>query len=191
LELPLYILDIDENDKETFVDAIGLVETPAIESNWFAFATQKSNFNVLNEEKQILAGAAMIPNLPIYRNDNGKEYYVAFNEKSIEKIVNKYFRLGLNQNFNIDHNPDAQVKDVHIQQSFIINTELGVNAPKGYENLPNGTWFIFLKVNDSATWQMAKEGKIKGFSVEGVFNDKKIMDAEIDLLEKVKNLIIK
>jgi hypothetical protein len=40
MDAPLYILDIDPNDPDSGVDAIGLVQTPAIERNWRAFSKQ-------------------------------------------------------------------------------------------------------------------------------------------------------
>lgn len=192
------MLDIDEDvNDETQVFAIGLVDQPAIERNWMAFNKQegeekeplKVQFSVVNEEKMILAGPAMIPDMPIYRNDDGKEYYVAFNSKGIERINNKYFKRSNHKEFNINHNPNDPANDCYVVQSFIINSELGINTPKGFDPLPEGTWFIFVKVDNPEVWSKVKSEQIKGFSVEGVFNDKKIMDAEQELLEKVKSII--
>jgi hypothetical protein len=63
-KLPVIYLTIDE-DHETGLDAISLVDHPAIERNWMAF-NKKQKF-ALNEEKRIVSGAAMVADYPIYR----------------------------------------------------------------------------------------------------------------------------
>jgi hypothetical protein len=39
-------------------------------------------------------------------------------------------------------------------------------------SLPKGTWMISMKVDNDEVWNDVKEGKIKGFSIEGYFADK-------------------
>ena len=77
------------------------------------------------------------------------------------------------------------VTDVTIFNSFIADAELGVAPMRGYEDLPDGTWFIHAKVNNDEVWQKVKDGQIKGFSVEGLFNyvpvAKVVMSAEARL----------
>jgi hypothetical protein len=53
-KLPVIYLTIDE-DHETGLDAISLVDHPAIERNWMAF-NKKQKF-AMNEEKRIVSGA--------------------------------------------------------------------------------------------------------------------------------------
>jgi hypothetical protein len=82
-KLPVIYLTIDE-DHETGLDAISLVDHPAIERNWMAF-NKKQKFS-LNEEKRIVSGAAMVADYPIYRkDDDGREYYVVFDSDAIQK----------------------------------------------------------------------------------------------------------
>ena len=56
-------LIIDPNDEQSGIDAISLVETPAIESNFIALSKQKHELYLkeINAEKKILMGAALIP----------------------------------------------------------------------------------------------------------------------------------
>ena len=41
----------------------------------------------------------------------------------------------------------------------------------GYD-LPNGTWFVKMKITNEDLWQKIKAGELKGLSIEGYFTDK-------------------
>ena len=189
--MELYTLDIDENeDDQTSVFAVGLVERPAIERNWMAFAGTKEKFSIVDDEKMILAGPLMVANQPIYRNDNGHEYEVVFPTTSIEKIVRKYARSGKSLSFNINHNDSKPVKGAFLMQHFIIDSTIGLNTPKGFDELADGSWFGFVKVDDRTFWDNhIKTGDLKGFSVEGYFNDFKVNKEEKEY-EELKNTIL-
>ena len=189
----MYILDINEDlEDESSVFAVGLVDRPAIERNWMAFANQKpENFKVFDEEKRLLAGFLMVADQPIYRRDNAQEYYVSFPSSAIEKIVRKHTKQGKTLSFNINHNDNDVAKDCYLMQSFLINKELGINTPKGFDEAPDGSWFGFVKVDNEDVWQKVKSGDIKGFSVEGYFTETKILEAEQNTIENLKNQILK
>lgn len=190
--LPIYALDIDEKpDGEGFVFAVGLVDQPATERMWRVFeAAKEYKLTVSNEEQRILAGPLMVADQPIYRRDpDGREYYVSFPAKSIAKIVNKYTRSREPLAFNLDHNDANKVNSCHLQQHFIINKAAGINTPEGFAELPDGSWFGFVKVEDPAEWEEAK--KRGGFSVEGYFNEVKILEAPQELYENLKNQLNK
>jgi hypothetical protein len=65
-----------------------------------------------------------------------------------------------------------------------------MKTPDGFTPAPDGSWFGYVKIEDDAVWDMAKKGDIKGFSVEGYFNDKKVDEAEQNEYEELKNKII-
>lgn len=151
------------------LQAIALVDSPAIGLNYQAFAPHK--FEVINEEKRIVMGAAMIPDLPIYRRDERGEYYAIFKKETIKALVQKLFKENKHNVFNEQHNAFKILDDVYIYQSFITDAELGISAPSGFENVADGTWFIAAKVENDEAWAKVKEeGILKGFSVEGVFD---------------------
>lgn len=151
------------------LQAIALVDRPAIGLNYQAFAPHK--FEVINEEKRIVMGAAMIPDLPIYRRDERGEYYAIFKKETIKALVQKLFKENKHNNFNEQHNAFKILDGVYIYQSFITDAELGISAPSGFENVADGTWFIAAKVENDEAWAKVKEdGILKGFSVEGVFD---------------------
>jgi len=196
MKLPLYVLDIDENlEDETSVFAVGLVLQPAIERNWQTFSAHEPiiehKFTVVDEEKRILGGFLMAAEQPIYRRDeDGTEYYVKFTAESIARIVNKLAKSGKPLSFNLNHDDNLPVKGAYLLSHFIIDSKLGIKTPDGFTPAPDGSWFGYVKIEDDAVWDMAKKGDIKGFSVEGYFNDKKVDEAEQNEYEELKNKII-
>jgi hypothetical protein len=189
-------LDIDENlEDETSVFAVGLVLQPAIERNWQTFSEDEKpidhKFTVVDEEKRILGGFLMVSEQPIYRRDeDGTEYYVKFTSESIARIVNKLAKSGKPLSFNLNHDDNLPVKGAYLLSHFIIDSKLGIKTPDNFTPAPDGSWFGYVKIEDDAVWDMAKKGDIKGFSVEGYFNDKKVDEAEQNEYEELKNKII-
>ena len=172
MDLPIIELTLEE--LEQGIDATALVENPAIQRNWMAFKEHKDfKFKTHNEDKRILAGALMVADFPMYRNMNGKEFFVKFSSETIEQLADRMVLNNKLTAFNFEHDSKKELADMHIQQFFIINTELGVNTPIGFEELPNGSLFAFVKVNNEQVWNdYVKTGIVKGFSIEGNFATK-------------------
>jgi hypothetical protein len=167
MDLPF--IEFKLSDDVEGLQAIAFVDAPAIGLNYQAFAPHK--FEIINEEKRIVMGAAMIPDLPIYRRDERGEYYAIFRKETIKALVQKLFKENKHNNFNEQHNAFKILDGVYIYQSFITDQELGILAPQGFENVADGTWFIAAKVENDEAWSKVKEdGILKGFSVEGVFD---------------------
>jgi len=66
-------------DSECF--AISLVEDPAIESDFIALSKEK--ILLQTDEKRMVTGAVLIPDKPIYRIRDGREYYIVFDAQTI------------------------------------------------------------------------------------------------------------
>jgi hypothetical protein len=183
MELP--IIELTLEDLEQGVDATALVENPAIQRNWMAFKEHKDfKFKTHNEDKRILAGALMVADFPMYRNMNGKEFFVKFSSETIEQLADRMVLNNKLTAFNFEHDSKKELADMHIQQFFIINTELGVNTPIGFEELPNGSLFAFVKVNNEQVWNdYVKTGIVKGFSIEGNFATKEEFSEQTFLKE--------
>ena len=144
--------------------AVSLVEDPAIESNFIALSKQQSSIKLENE-KRLLIGAALVPNKPIYRNVNGNEFYISFDETTIEKLAQDFLANDYQHNITVDHQEDAN--DIVIVESWIKTSENDKSVSYGL-NEPIGTWFIGMKVNNDEIWQRIKDGFYKGFSIEAV-----------------------
>lgn len=172
MELPIIELTLEE--LEQGIDATALVENPAIQRNWMAFKEHKDfKFKTHDEEKRILAGALMVADFPMYRKMNGKEFFVKFSSETIEQLADRMVLNNKLTAFNFEHDSKKELADMHIQQFFIINTELGMDTPKGFDELPNGSLFAFVKVNNEQVWNdYVKTGIVKGFSIEGNFATK-------------------
>lgn len=164
--LPLYRLVITDNEEgEEEVDYVALVEYPAIQKNFVSF-NNRMKF-VANEEQRIVSGPLMIADLPIYRRDDEGEYYVVFTGEEIKKIVQRFFKKGYQAKVNIEH--EKAIDGVYMFESYIIDRERGVNPPKGFEDIADGSWFGSFKVENDKIWEEVKAGTFKGFSVEGLF----------------------
>lgn len=166
--LPRFRLKINPQD-DAIVSGIALVEQPAIESNFLAFSKEYSYADfAANEDKMELLGVAMIPDQYIYRvnKTTGEEFEVFFTSEDIREIAQQYMKYGFQQNMNMNHT-SIPAKS-YIFQSYIVDSSKGINAPKGID-APDGSWVIGVKVDDSKTWADIKAGKVKGFSIEGMF----------------------
>lgn len=151
----------------------------------------KSTFKAADKEKRIVSGAAMIANMPIYRRDNTKgEYFVMFKADTIRKIVEKYFRNKFTSNVNMNH---ANVTDgVYVIESMLIDKGRGIETPKGYDELPDGSWFVSMKVDNNDVWEnFIKTGTLTGFSVEGTFIEDHLTDSSPDMIKKLIDIFKK
>lgn len=185
----------DDLDSPMEVQAVALVDQPAIEKNFMAFKAQterKMSF-VLDTPRQIISGPAMLADTPIYRKDDEMgEYFVTFDKATIEKIAQKFFAKGFNSNFNLMHDPAQTQEGICIYQSFISDTSMGISPMIGFEDTPEGSWFISARVNNPETWAKITAGTIKGFSVEGIFKlippEKQKLTPE-ETFEKIQELL--
>jgi hypothetical protein len=147
-------------------------------------------FAIQDEEQRIVTGPLMIADLPIYRRDEDGEYYVMFSAEEIKKIVQRFFKKGYQAKVNIEHS--KPVKDVFMFESYIVDREKGVMPPKGFEDIPDGSWFGSYKVDNDVIWDEVKAGTFKGFSIEGMFKYQKtqqtITEEEV-MMGKIINIL--
>lgn len=189
--MEVFELIIDENEEESGVLEIALVDAPAIESHWIAFNRNQVQqaFKIHDEEKRIVSGWAMKADLPIPRvGDDGEVFHVIFRKDTIEKIVHKYMRENRNREFNIMHT-QTEAKGVYLIESILKDTARGTKAPDNFEDAPDGSWFISAKVDDNQTWQAIKDGEWTGFSVEGFFNQTKPVNVDEDKIEEIREIV--
>jgi hypothetical protein len=187
MEVPVYKLTINEDDINSGVDFVALVDSPAILRNFLAFS--KHEKFIANEEKRVVTGPLMIPEIPIYRRDEGGEFYVVFGRDTIYQIAQKFMKELRNDKVNQMHQPDQKVQGVYMFESFIIDSKRGINTPKGFEHLPDGTWFGSYKIDNEEVWQQVKSGTFNGFSVEGFFDMNMERVTDDALLTKVIDVI--
>jgi hypothetical protein len=128
-------------------------------------------FAIQNEDKHIISGPLMLADEPIYRN-NSKfgEHYVKFSPETIKEIAIKFSKKGYQQNVNLMHDSNMQLDGLVMFESFIVDKSRGILPMVGFEDAKDGSWFGSFYVENPQAWQLIKEGKVKGFSVEGFFD---------------------
>ena len=166
---------IFKKDETEGVFGISLVESPAMESNFIALSEQKEiQLKAIDNEKRILLGAVLIPNKPIYRNQNGKEFNIVFPAETIRLSMENFFEQGYQSASTLEHDEKQKLKDVTFVESWIKESELDKSVHYGMDE-PVGTWFAAMKVNNDEIWNdFVKTGKVKGFSIDGFFDLERI-----------------
>ena len=162
-------LFIDETDEVSGIEAISVVENPAIESDFVALKQQEFKLAEVDKEKRILMGAALIPNKPIYRQSGEQEYYIYFSQATVRKASELFFINGNQNNSTLEH--ELQLKGLTAVESWIVESEQDKSRMYNL-NVPMGTWMVSMKVNNDDVWKKVKAGEVKGFSIEGYFADK-------------------
>lgn len=191
-------LVLDEQQLATGIEAISIVEAPAIESNFIALNKQKFEFKTMDSEKRVLLGPALIPNKPIYRNQelNGKqeEFYVYFSKATIEKASQLYMMRGNQAKTTVEH--QFGVDGAIVVETWLKMDEVNDKSVAYGFNEPVGTWFVAMKIVNDELWNdFVKTGKVKGFSIEGFFADKSIpaqmskVDEDEVKLNKIVNIL--
>lgn len=150
---------------------------------------KEMSFKVFDEDKHIVMGPAMIPNYEMPRiNDEGEQYFVYFSEKTIRMIAEKYMKNKFIDNNDVMHN-GTPASDVYVVESWIKENEQDKSNNFGYD-LPIGTWFVSMKVENDDVWKLVKSNKLKGFSVSGFFEPIEQKN-DNDFLEELANILKK
>jgi hypothetical protein len=189
MELPIFKVLIDGD--ELGIDKISLVEYPAVDVNFLAFSNDKKELmlSVDDEEQRIITGVVARADYPIYRYDNGYEYYIVFDRDIIKEMAIKLLTDNHQNEVNIEHKINSDVDGVQMLELYIKDSSKGIN-PKGFENISDGSLFATYKVFNDDIWKAVKEGKFKGFSLEGMF----VLEQEIDddiTLDEIMNMLNK
>ena len=166
----LFYIHINDGD-ETGMNAISLVESPAVERNFLCFEKEnKLKLQLSDESQHIITGVVALADTPIYRyNPAIGEYWVVFTKDTIQKMVEKYARQGLFNSVNLDHDDERFTDSVFMVESYIINKQRNI-VPVGFEDIPDGSWICSFKVEDDALWsEIINTDKFNGFSLQGVF----------------------
>tara|TARA_B110000908_G_scaffold157323_1_gene197358 strand:- start:943 stop:1527 length:585 start_codon:yes stop_codon:yes gene_type:complete len=174
-------LILDEEDFDAGVEAISIVENPAIESDFVALKNQEVKLAEVNSEKKILMGPLLIPNKPIYRNGSEGEYYIYFSKETIEKASQMFLQNGNQSNSTLEH--ARALNGLTLVESWLVEDKAKDKSAVYGLDVPVGTWMGSVKVNNDSVWnEFVKTKKVKGFSIEGYFADK--MEAPKEAIEE-------
>ena len=155
-------------DSETM--AISMVSEPAIEVDFIHMSKDEERKQIFLEkdEKYMVYGPVLIPDVDIYRNNGEQEYYLSFTKESIEKMSQEYMKDFKQYNVSLQH--EEQVDEVCMVESWVVMDSYKDKANALGFNVPEGTWMAAFKVNNIDTWNRIKEGELKGFSVESMIS---------------------
>jgi len=184
-------LILNEEDILAGVEAISIVNAPAIEQDFIALSKEKLELAEVDSEKRILMGAALVPNKMIYRRREEEEYYVYFSKDTIRKVAELFLTKGNQNKTTLEH--EIQLQGLSVVESWIVEDEIHDKSKKYGMNLPVGSWVVSMKVYNNQVWEeFVKTGKVKGFSIEGYFADKvnmaNITAEQIDIEQLIEQI---
>lgn len=172
-ETKIVELVIEDDNQELAIDAISLVTAPAIEQDFVFFGKEKNNltFAKVDEEKRMLVSPALIPNKQIFRYDpnTDSDYYVYFSPETVRRASELYLKHNNHHKATYQH--QDRVSGVLTVESWIKEGDMDKSKLYGFD-LPNGTWFVKMKIQNEDLWNKIKSGELKGLSIEGYFTDK-------------------
>jgi hypothetical protein len=189
MDFPVYKLKINPNiEGASEVTAVALVDLPAIQEDFQFFNLHKQKYKIESEEQRIVSGPLMIADKPIYReNDEFGSHYIVFDADTIKTIAIKYAKKKYQSNVNEMH--ETPLAGIVLFESFISDTKRGIKPMAGYEDAPDGSWFGSMYIENEQVWQDVKEGKFKGFSVEGLFIYDVPKKTDEEILNSLKKLL--
>ena len=191
------VYDVVLNDGKKGVYSISVVEEPAMEGMFLALSkdnkvTQPIQLAEVNKEKRILMGLALEPDKKIYRNMDGEEFFIQFSQETIEKAAHMFLSNGYQNKSSLEH--QLELTGLSVVESWIIEDDQKDKSRKYGLDHPVGSWMVSMKVNDDVLWEnFVKTGKIKGFSIDGLFSLKevKLKKENMNLIDELKDFFKK
>ena len=186
-------LVIDENEELSGIEAISVVESPAIEEEFIALKNEdKIRLAEVSKEKRLLIGAALIPDKPIYRKSGDHEFYIYFSKETVAKASQMYLKAGNQGQATMEHT-DNKLEGMTVVESWLVEDAVHDKSRKYGLDMPIGTWMVSMKVDNDDIWNnYVKKNKVKGFSIEGYFIDRlseRPQDKQTDKLSQEDKLL--
>jgi len=185
MEDKLRLIEWEVDDVMGELKRISLVSEPAIEEDFLLFNSQTLKFKTIDNEKRVLTGPAMRPDINIPRKDEmGNLYYGFFSKDTVRKCAEMFFKKNSNaNNTNLEH--EFEIDGVYVFESWIVeDPEMDKAKALGFSNIKSGDWFVSMKIDNETVWNnYLKTGLIKGFSVE-------VKAAEVEILSKMKDIMM-
>ena len=189
-ELDVVELFIDDDNEINGIEAISLVQYPAIEENFVALKQHKIEFKTIDEEKRIIIGLALVPDKKIFRKTGDYSYYIKFSKETVRKGAYMFLRNLKSNNTTLEH--ETNIKDVYVVETWMVdNPEMDKTKLYGL-NAVEGAWAVIMSIENDKVWQEIKDGTYLGISVEGYFSDEQKLSAQSqqdELIEKIKSII--
>lgn len=169
------------------INAISLVSEPAIMEEFVRLSQEKIELKEVDNEKRLLMGAVLIPELRIVRmGKDGEPFNIYFSADTIRQVMELYMKKKHTDKATIEH--ISPVDGVQVVETWLIaDPEKDKSAVYGF-SYPAGTWMVTMKVYNEDVWSdYIKTGKVKGYSIEGMFT--KAPEPDEELLSKLKEVL--
>jgi hypothetical protein len=170
-DIPVYKITIDpeySDGEDLGIEQIAFTSQPAVITKGMAFAENKKLF-FSDDLKYRVVAPAMIP-MQIYRKDDEDgEYFVSFDQNTIEQIHSKFMQQLSNRDvFNLEHDTDKTVP-AYVLEAWLVGSD--PKKDKAYSSygieVPEGTLMITAQVTDKDYYNELVKNEQIGFSIEG------------------------
>lgn len=167
------------DEEENGVFAISHVFDPAIEAMYVFMGNEKDveiKLATVSDEKRIVVGPVLIPNQLILRKHpaTNEPFNIFFDAETIKHIQEDFVSKSYQNNSTIEHDGEL-IKDVSFIETWIKEDDVHDKSVLYGFDQPIGTMFAMQKVKNDDVWNdYIKTGKVKGFSIDGVFDLEKI-----------------
>ena len=105
-------------------------------------------------------------------------------------MADKFLRQKRTDETSIEHNGIKLGADkVYITESWVSEDPVKDKSAAYGFNLPSGTWFVQMKVEDDKVWKLIKDGALTGFSVEGLFAEKSVFSKQEKQINQIKQIL--
>ena len=162
-EIELTIKSADDG-----VFAISLVDQPAIEENFVALAAQDVEFKVVDEERRIVVGFALVPEKRILRLMGGKKFNIYFTKETVAQAAEDFMKKMMLKKFTTDH--EEKVDGITVIESWVVEDSKHDKSNLYGLGAKGGEWVLMSKIDNDAVWNEVKAGKFKGYSIEARFD---------------------
>jgi len=173
------------------VYGISLVENPAMEGTFIALSKPTEIlFKEVDAEQKLLLGLVLEPNKPIYRNQDGEEFNIVFDEQTIKDLSHNFFTSFSQANSTIEH--ENKIEGVTFVESWIVeNPDKDKSSNFGF-SYPKGSWLATMKVDSEDIWNdYVKTGRVKGFSIDALLSLEEVnLKSNITMSKQEENSLI-
>ena len=176
------------------VYALSLVKQPAMKGQFLALSEQEQllQFQTVDEDKQILVGLALQPNLWVSRTDEkGEPFEVSFTNETIEQLAHNFFVQHSQNNSTIEH--QTKIDGITVVESWVVEDEKNDKQTHFGFSYPVGSWLVKMKIHDKEIWdQYVKTGAVLGFSIDALVDLKPVTNKnEINMKQEIVDAIVK
>lgn len=154
-------------DDECGIQALSLVEHPAVLSKVERFAENDKIQYFKDDLKHNITGLIIPADRPIYRNNGTEEYYIVFEKDTIVDFATKMMKDGTMNFFNWEHSDDT-ISGIECIELFIKDSERGI-SPEGFADVEEGSLFGTFHISDDDVWEKIMDGSY-GISMECIFS---------------------